>query len=240
MPLGAAPKQKTGPYEEREVGNLSQGKGKKTIRPKGWERARIRETDLQQSRDDPDGNDDRVKHDGSHSQLEVETAIARRHKAALQREKHHPAGHQSAMDVTQGSTLLRNGLSRIVEAVQVEHVKADGHADEHNDAGNHVEKALSSLPLKRPSVWRGRCNSGTHRLSPRRSFSSARKRTQKSEIDVSDANQAWNSSSSHIAKAHVGICAGQLWYYVRSTPRGWSANRKLSTNGLVRSANERS
>src|SRR5882757_9172247 len=65
MPLGAAPEQKTGPYEEREVGNLSQRKGKKTIRPKGWERARIRVTDLQQSRDDPDGNDDCVKHDGS-------------------------------------------------------------------------------------------------------------------------------------------------------------------------------
>src|SRR5258708_34567190 len=133
------------------------------------------------------------------------------------------------MDVNQGSTLLRNGLSRIVEAVQVEHVKADGHADEHNDAGNHVEKALSSLPLKRPSVCRGRCNSGTHRLSPRRSFSFARGRTQKSEIDVSDANQAWNSSWSHIAKAHVGMCAGQPWYYVRSTPSEWSANRKLAT-----------
>ena len=78
------------------------------------------------------------------------------------------------MDVNQGSTLLRNGLSRIVEAVHVEHVEADGHADEHHDAGNHVEKALSSLPLKRPSVYRGRCNSGTHRLSPRRSFSFAR------------------------------------------------------------------
>ncbi len=40
------------PYEQREVGNLSQRKGKKTIRPKGWERARIRVTDLHQSRDD--------------------------------------------------------------------------------------------------------------------------------------------------------------------------------------------
>src|ERR1039458_1186286 len=103
MPLGAAPKQKAGPYEEREVGNLSQRKGKKTIRPKGWERARIRVTDLQQSRDDPEGNNDRVKHDGSHSQLHVQTTSAPRHKAALQREKHHPAGHQSAMDVNQGS-----------------------------------------------------------------------------------------------------------------------------------------
>ncbi len=86
-----------------------------------------------------DGNNDRVKHDGSHSKLHVQTAIACHHKAALQREKHHPAGHQSAMDVNQGSTLLRNGLSRIVEAVQVEHVKADCHADEHHDAGDHVE-----------------------------------------------------------------------------------------------------
>src|SRR5258707_15846715 len=59
---GAAPKQKNGRYEEREVGNLSQRKGKKTIRPKGWGRARIRGTDLQQSRDDPDGNEHRVKH----------------------------------------------------------------------------------------------------------------------------------------------------------------------------------
>jgi len=73
------------------------------------------------------------------------------------------------MDVNQGSTLPRNGLSRIVEAVQVEHVETGGHADEHHDSGNHVENALTSLPLKRPSVCRGRCNNGTHRLSPRHS-----------------------------------------------------------------------
>src|SRR5512146_401080 len=177
MPLRAAPEQETGPYEEREVGNLSQWKSKKTIRPKWGERVRIRVMDLQQRRDDPDGNNDRVKRDSSHPQFHVQTASARGHKAALQREKHHPAGHQSAMNVNEGSTLLRNRLSRIVEAVQVEHVKAHCHADEHHDAGDQVEKALSLLPLKRPSVCRGRCNSGTHTLSPRSSFPSAGKRT---------------------------------------------------------------
>src|ERR1039457_3550630 len=105
-------------------------------------------------------------------------------------------------------------------------MEADGHADEHHDAGDHVEKALSSLSLKRPSVWGGRCNSGTHRLSAAfiliRQEAHTEIRTRsigcQSGVELILGSSLW---------AHVVICAGRPWHYVRSTPSG-SAIQKLS------------
>jgi hypothetical protein len=114
--------------------------------------------DLQESSDGTNGNDDDVEYNGSPSQPHMQTAISFRHKAALQQEKDHPAGHESAVNINERRTLLCDRLARIVQAVQVKHVEANGHAGNHDQAGDQVEQAFSALRLNRLRPGSSGCN----------------------------------------------------------------------------------
>lgn len=105
--------------------------------------------DLQQGSDGANRNDDDVEHNRSSSQPHMQTAISFHHEAALQQEKDHPAGHESAVNIDEPRTLLCDWLSRIVQTMQVEHVKADGHAGNHDQSGHQVKESLVALGLNR-------------------------------------------------------------------------------------------
>jgi hypothetical protein len=77
--------------------------------------------DLKQSGDRTNGDDDRVENNCRPSQSHMQSAVASRHEAALQQEKDHPAGHESAVNIHDRGSLMCYWLCCIVQAMHVKH-----------------------------------------------------------------------------------------------------------------------